>query len=148
MMSQVIRQETAVFLFSVLHGVGLTFAYDLIRCLRRTFRHGMAAVSIEDFLFWATAGFLTFCLAFFRTDGVIRGYVAAGIAIGVILYHFTVSPLVIRGGSRLFCRARHFFCMILRIMSKPLKKICLILKKLIEFIPKRGYNIFNKNSKG
>lgn len=148
MMSQVIHQETVVFLLSVLHGVGLTFIYDLIRCLRRTFRHGLAAISIEDFLFWAMAGFLTFCLAFFRTDGVIRGYVAAGIAIGVILYHFTVSALVIRAFSWLFCGIRRIFCMILQIVWKPLKKICLFFKKLIEFISKRGYNVSKKRNKG
>ena len=91
MMSDVIHQETVVFLLSVLHGAGLTFGYDVLRSLRRAFRHSMAAVSVEDFLFWLSAGFLTFCLAFFRTDGVIRGYVAAGMAIGAVLYHYTLS---------------------------------------------------------
>lgn len=148
MMSQVIHQETVVFLLSVLHGAGLTFVYDLIRCLRRTFYHGTVAVSIEDFLFWTAAGFLTFCLTFFRTNGVIRGYVAAGIAIGVILYHFTFSEMVLKTFSWLFRGIRRGFCLILQIVWKPLKKFCLFLKKLIEFIPKRRYNVFKKRNKG
>lgn len=148
MMSQVIRQETVVFLLSVLHGAGLAFVYDLIRCFRRVFRHGMAAVSIEDFLFWTLAGFMTFILAFFRTDGVIRGYVAAGIAIGVILYHFVLSAAVLTSFSWLLRGLGRIIHSILQIFLYPFKKICLILKKLIEFISKRGYNIFKKIIRG
>lgn len=148
MMSEVIQQETMVFLLSVLHGIGLTFCYDLIRALRRAFAHNLAAVSIEDFLFWLAAGFLTFCLAFFRTDGTIRGYVAAGIAIGVILYHFSVSSLVVRGVSWIMMLIKRVFCIIFRVIAVPLKKICQIWKKIIEFVWKRGYNNFRKKIRG
>lgn len=141
MMSRVIQQETVVFLLSVLHGIGLTFGYDLLRSLRRVFRHGVFAVSAEDFLFWLTAGFLTFCLAFFKTDGVIRGYVAAGIAIGAILYHYTVSSLVVRAVSGLLKGIKHIFCLVWRILSKPARKIWLFWKKSIEFTRKKGYNV-------
>lgn len=148
MMSQVIRQETAVFLISILHGIGLTFIYDVIRALRRTWDHGLAAVSAEDFLFWMAAGFLTFCLAFSRTDGVIRGYVAAGIFLGVILYHFTVSSLVVTVFSKIFQFVRGVFCLFLRILSGPARFFCSFLKKVIEFIGKKGYNKFNKKIRG
>lgn len=141
MMSQVIRQETVVFLLSVLHGAGLTLGYDLLRALRRAFRHGLIAVSVEDFLFWLLAGFLTFCLAFFRTDGVIRGYVAVGIALGAILYHYTVSSLVVRSVSTLLAGIRRLLCLIWRILSKPARKIWHILKKMIEFMHQKGYNV-------
>ncbi len=100
-MSSVIRQETAVFLIFILHGAALTFLYDLLRALRRCFRHGLVILSIEDFLFWLLAGFLTFYLAFQKNDGIIRDYAAAGILIGFLLYHFTFSHLVVEGLSRL-----------------------------------------------
>jgi spore cortex biosynthesis protein YabQ len=148
MMSEVIRQETVVFLLSILHGTGLAFLYDLIRSLRRVFRHGMAAVSAEDFLFWITAAFLTFCFAFSRTGGVIRGYVAAGMALGVIFYHFTVSTLIIKIISLIFLNIRKIFGYFAQIIWKFIKKTCLILKKIIEFIKKRGYNVFRKKNKG
>ena len=79
MMSSVIRQEIWLFLLSVLHGASLALFYDLFRSLRRAIPHGIVLLSLEDFFFWMTAGFLTFCLVFSGTDGVIRGYVAAGI---------------------------------------------------------------------
>ncbi len=96
MMSQVIRQETMVFLTAVLHGALLALVYDLLRALRRVFAHSLAAVSAEDFLFWIAAGFLTFCLLFQETDGVIRGYVVVGAALGVILYRNLFGHLVLR----------------------------------------------------
>ncbi|MCD8012224.1 MAG: spore cortex biosynthesis protein YabQ [Lachnospiraceae bacterium] len=100
-MSSVIRQETAVFLIFILHGATLTLLYDVLRALRRCFRHSLVILSIEDFLFWLLAGFLTFYLAFRKSDGIIRGYAAAGILIGFLLYHFMFSHLVVEGLSRL-----------------------------------------------
>ena len=144
MMSQVIRQETAVFLLSVLHGIGWTFLYDLLRALRRVRVHGMLAVAAEDFLYWISAGFFTFCLAFFRTDGVIRGYVAAGIFLGLVFYHFTVSSFVVWIFSEIFRLIGHGFCLFLRILSKPVRIFWLFWKKVIEFVGKKGYNGLNK----
>ena len=95
MMSSVIRQEIWLFLLSVLHGASLALFYDLFRSLRRAIPHGIVLLSLEDFFFWMTAGFLTFCLAFSGTDGVIRGYVAAGIFLGAFFYHKTVSRWVV-----------------------------------------------------
>ncbi len=148
MMSEVIRQETVMFFLSVLHGACLTFCYDLLRAARRAFRHGIAAVSAEDFLFWTATGFLTFCLAFFRTDGVIRGYVAAGILIGAVLYHFSVSALVVRVFARLFLSVKRIFCAIMGVVSWPAKKICRFIKKIIEIAGKSGYNKFRKKLRG
>lgn len=158
MMSDVIRQETVVFLLSVLHGVLLTLLYDLLRALRRAFPHGVAAVSAEDFLFWLTAGFLTFCLAFSETDGVLRGYVAVGIALGAVLYHETASPWIVKGLAGILKAVRRLFHglfslvgqvvgrigsavrKITRILSVPVKKICTKTKKRIEKEKKNDYN--------
>ena len=96
MMSHVIQQETAVFLLSVVHGALLTLVYDFFRALRRVFCHSAAAVAAEDFIFWMAA-FLTFCLAFLKTDGVIRGYVAVGIVLGAVVYHVGPGKFVLRG---------------------------------------------------
>lgn len=140
MMSEVIRQETAVFLLSVLHGICMTFLYDLLRALRRAFVHGLVLLSLEDFLFWIVAAFCTFCLAFLKTDGVIRGYVAVGIVLGAILYHFSVSALVVRGISGLLKLMKRLVLLIWHTLSKPVKKIWQIWKKMIEFVRKKAYN--------
>ncbi|MCD8347851.1 MAG: spore cortex biosynthesis protein YabQ [Lachnospiraceae bacterium] len=144
-MSGVIRRETVVFLLSVLHGTALTLFYDFLRALRRSFRHSLPVLSAEDFLFWMLAGVLTFCLAFRETDGVIRNYVAAGILIGFLLYHFTVSPIVVKGLSRLFSLLYRVCSCPFRGISTAVGKIfeifCKIIKKRIEFTRKKVYNI-------
>lgn len=148
MMSAVIHQETVVFFLSVLHGAALTLGYDVLRAFRTAFHHNTAAVSLEDFLFWLTAGFLTFCLAFFYTDGVIRGYVAAGMAIGSVLYHYTLSTLTVRILSGLLQGGKRLILCIFDIVSMPVRKICLLLKKVIEFVGKKGYNKIKKKVRG
>lgn len=151
MMSEVIRQETIIFLLAVVHGTGLTFLYDLFRALRRAVPHGAAAISAEDFVFWIAAGFLTFCFAFSYTDGVIRAYVSAGIAIGAVLYHFTVSDLVIKMAAGIFTLLKKLFSAVFlfwKVIFRSLflhviklcRKIGRFLKKTIEFGKKRRYN--------
>ena len=123
MMSQVIRQETIVFLTAVLHGAVLAFFYDLLRALRRVFPHSLTVISAEDFLFWIAAGFLTFCLLFQETNGVIRCYVAVGAALGVIFYLNVPSRLVlwivtgILGGVRA----------LVRMIGKTVGKVCRVI---------------------
>lgn len=158
MMSQVIRQETVVFLMAVFHGLALTLAYDIIRSFRRVFHHSLTAVSAEDFLFWIAAGFLTFCLLFLETDGVIRGYVVAGAALGVIFYLNTLSPLVlflvsgflrgmrkgisfaVRKTDRFLRWLKRLFGRIFRFLGRPLFGLSALWKKRIEFLKERVYN--------
>ncbi|MCD7832395.1 MAG: spore cortex biosynthesis protein YabQ [Lachnospiraceae bacterium] len=143
-MSGVIRREAAIFLISVLHGAALTLLYDFLRALRRSFRHSLPVLSIEDFLFWLFAGFLTFYLTFRETGGVIRGYVAAGMGIGILLYHFSVSPKVVQLLSSLFSLLYQAVTYPLRVLLTVARKIagffCKINKKRIEFTRKRVYN--------
>lgn len=124
MMSHVIRQETAVFLLSVAHGALLTLVYDFFRALRRVFLHSAAAVAAEDFFFWLAAAFLTFCLAFLKTDGVIRGYVAVGIVLGAVVYHVGPGKIVLRGLCFLFRAVKR--------LGGTVKKCCIPRKKGVQ----------------
>ncbi|MCD8023453.1 MAG: spore cortex biosynthesis protein YabQ, partial [Lachnospiraceae bacterium] len=122
-MSSVIRQETAVFLYAVLHGALLTLIYDFMRALRRAFRHNLAVLSLEDFLFWLLAGTLTFLLIYQRTDGTVRGYVIVGIFLGFSLYHLTLSPLFVSLGARLFAFAWKILCLPFRLLASVARKL-------------------------
>lgn len=144
MMSQVIRQETTVFFLAVFHGIGLIFVYDLLRAFRRVFRHGNAAVSVEDFLFWILAAFLTFCFAFLKTDGIIRGYAAVGILLGAVLYHVSVSRYIVSGVCVFFRGIRMLVRGIRKILSKPVEKIWRKWKKAVVFAGKKAYNEKNR----
>lgn len=140
-MSAVIRQETMIFLTAVCHGIIWTWVYDLLRAFRIAFSHNTAAVSAEDFLFWITAGFFTFCLTFFQTDGVIRGYVVLGIGLGAILYHYSVSRWMMRMVSEALKYLKNLMLFFWEILISPVKKTGRIYKKVIEFAWKSGYNL-------
>lgn len=101
MMSEVIRQETTVFFLAIVLGAGLALFYDFLRILRRMIRHGVMAAGMEDLLFWLLGACLLFALMFYGTDGELRGYVLFGALCGALLYLQTVSPPLIRGGTRM-----------------------------------------------
>jgi spore cortex biosynthesis protein YabQ len=123
MMSQVIREETIVFLMAVGHGAALSLAYDLLRALRRIVPHGTAAVSVEDFLFWIAAGFLTFCFLFLKTDGEIRGYVAVGTGLGISLYLLCFSHFVLQFLTFLFSKVKCLRRRCVRAVVRCLRRI-------------------------
>ncbi|HIR28325.1 MAG TPA: spore cortex biosynthesis protein YabQ [Candidatus Choladousia intestinigallinarum] len=141
MMSSVIRQEMWIFLLSILHGIFLTLLYDLFRSLRRAFPHGIVLISLEDFFFWMAAGFLTFCLIFSGTDGVIRGYVGAGIFLGAFLYHKTASPYVVL----VLGKSLQFAAGIVRKAGRLLKKLAR--KILLENFVVKELNLRRKRGK-
>lgn len=129
MMSEVIRKELLVFALSILHGMGLTFWYDLLRIFRNVVSHGALLLAAEDFLFWLLAAFSTFVFTFQETDGVLRSYVSVGILLGALLYYTAVSRRLVGVVSR-----------VLLYVKKVLGKICGDWKKRIEICVKRAYN--------
>ena len=84
--------------------------------------------------------YLPICFAFQNTDGVIRGYAAIGIGLGAVLYHASVSSTVLYCISGILKLIRSAAAAVWRTLSKPVKKLWQIWKKMIEFARKKGYN--------
>ena len=105
---------TAAFLRAVLLGMVLGVVYDLTRSPRRAFRlHAVVSALLDGtFVFML----LLLCFHFFVVwaYGLPRGWFAGGIALGGLLYFYTLSPLVLlvlvtiwtilRKGLILLCR--------------------------------------------
>lgn len=127
MISPAIRQETVIFLLAALHGIFLALGYDVLRGLRSAVPHDGFAVSIEDFFYWIIAGFLTFLMAFSVSEGVLRGYAAAAMALGALLYLETVSRAVQKLAARFFC----FFYFLLRKAARLTVRVLLAVKHLL-----------------
>ena len=81
-MSEMIRQEAASFVGSLLTGAVLIWCYLILVGLRKLVRHGMLAVNIEDFLYWCVAALIIFGSAFLENNGEVRWYSAAAILLG------------------------------------------------------------------
>ena len=127
MISPAIRQETVIFLLAALHGIFLALGYDVLRGLRSAVPHDGLDVSIEDFFYWFIAGFLTFLMAFSVSEGVLRGYAAAAMALGALLYLETVSRAVQKLAARFFC----FFYFLLRKAVRLTVRVLLAVKHLL-----------------
>ncbi|HHV11797.1 MAG TPA: hypothetical protein GXX75_16100 [Clostridiales bacterium] len=100
-MNEEIMLQLRFFAISILWGAIVLLTYDGFRILRRLKRHGNIMVAIEDILFWIAAGLFIFAMIYQVNDGIIRGFCVMGMAIGMVLYHFTLSELLVKWITKL-----------------------------------------------
>ena len=80
-----IREEMMVFLAAVAAGGIVRLVYQCIRCFRRIVSHTLAAIGVEDMIFWLGSAVYMFVQIYHTSDGSIRWYFILGVALGVIL---------------------------------------------------------------
>jgi len=90
-MSPGILKELQFFGLAVLRGVLILVLYDIIRIIRRVMPHGIWIVTVEDIAYWIATALLVFQLLYQENDGAVRGYALLAVAVGMLLYHQTVS---------------------------------------------------------
>lgn len=121
-----IIHEARFFLLSLLTGILLLFAYDLIRIVRLFVPHKKWLVFLIDYLFWFVGSFLVFVMIYQVNDGIIRGFSVAAMVVGMLAYHFGPGMLLMYMANtvqRAILRMKRYIC------SKVKKKFC---KKHIE----------------
>ncbi len=97
-------------------GIFMAAAYDVLRIFRRIIKHGVWWIAAEDILFWAAAAIAVFIVSFWENDGQLRWYTFAGVALGALLYHETLSSSVVKYVSKAILLP-------INIITKPLKKL-------------------------
>ncbi len=121
-----IIHEARFFLLSLLTGILLLFAYDLIRVIRIFIPHKKGLTFLGDYLFWFVGSFLVFVMIYQVNDGIIRGFSVVAMVIGMLAYHFGPGMLIMyvaNAVQRRIARMKRY------ISSKIKKKNC---KKHIE----------------
>ena len=96
MISQGIIEELQGVLSACLYGMVITVVYDVLRIFRRVVAHNNGWIGIEDFLFWLWAGFWIFSVLYRENDGSFRMYTIFAMAVGMLLYHLTISEPLVR----------------------------------------------------
>ena len=129
-MSEMIYQEVDFFLTSFVGGMILLAVYDILRIIRRIWGHSRGAVAAEDLLFWAVSGLLVFLMMYEKNDGIMRGTAFFSIGLGMILYHNTIGPYVVKIGYSL--------------IGKPIKKIWLFFSRGLKKVQKKGKLLLKK----
>ena len=136
MINEVIIWELYALVVSFFNGVLLAWVYDNIRVFRRIRRHKtIIFMSIEDIVYGIYAGISVFLMRFRVSDGIIRGFIIMGIAVGAFLYFKILSSIYIRWSVK-----------IIKFLLKP---ICFILKNVVHIItiPVRSLKIYIKRRK-
>ena len=100
-MSVHIVYEVKLLLYSFFTGAGLMMTYDLLRIFRIFIPHSYVFTGIEDMIYWVYAALVTFSLLYELNDGGLRGYVIAGIFLGMFLYDRLVSRFFFKSLKKL-----------------------------------------------
>lgn len=95
-MSVHIIYEVRLLLYSFATGAGLMMTYDFLRILRIFIPHLPVIVGMEDMVYWVYASLATFSLLYEQNDGGLRGYVIAGVFIGMFLYDRLISRFFLK----------------------------------------------------
>ncbi len=90
-----ISNQVNIFLWSILGGMLISFAYDIFRVKRRIIKTNNIITHIEDLLYWSISAAIMFAIVYIGNDGEIRGYIFLGIIIGAVLYILLLSRMVI-----------------------------------------------------
>lgn len=136
MINEVIIWELYALVVSFFNGVLLAWVYDNIRVFRRIRRHKtIIFMSIEDIVYGIYAGISVFLMCFRVSDGIIRGFIIMGIAVGAFLYFKILSSIYIRWSVK-----------IIKFLLKP---ICFILKNVVRIItiPVRSLKMYMERRK-
>lgn len=85
------KMELILFARAFWYGGLLFFVYDCLRILRQLSKHPAVLLCAEDVLYWLGSGLYLFRGFYRDNDGIIRGYILAGVLLGMLAWHFTVS---------------------------------------------------------
>ena len=122
----VYEQIYNLFIF-IICGIIISFAFDVFRIFRKSFKTPDFITYIEDILFWVLTSIFLLFMIFKFNNGEIRGFIFLGIAIGSIIYLLTLSKPFIKYSVRVIL----FFKKILRLLLiKPIYLAVFNIKKV------------------
>lgn len=85
--------QVVTFLWSLVLGVAMCLAYDIVRAFHKVSVKGFFEVMLLDLLFWGTWSLITFSFLVLRCKGEVRAYVLFGQAVGFIITRISISKL-------------------------------------------------------
>lgn len=108
--------------------------YDLLRIIRRIVPHGVWAVALEDVAYWITTALLVFQLLYRENDGAVRGYALLAVAVGMMLYHQTLSGWMV---SHIAGILNWYLGILLKPFLYVYRKVVQVLRVAVRFYKKK-----------
>ncbi len=122
-MSAYLTTEVLLFAKAFWNGACLLLIYDVFRILRGVIRHGKILTALEDVGYWIFCAFYLLGYFYRENSGELRGYLFAGVLLGALACHASISRLFVALGTRLLKVCG-------KILGVPLKKIKKGIKRL------------------
>lgn len=89
MMSRYMNQELTALARAFFHGAVLAWFYDSLTVWRIVRKSGRLASDLRDLMFWIAASLYTFRCIYEMTNGSLRGYLFAGMLMGVFAWKYS-----------------------------------------------------------
>lgn len=134
--SNTIAGEGSLLFLSFLFGIALMLLYDVLRVFRRMIKHGTIFMAVEDVFYWALCAVGIFAMLYQENDGLLRWFVLVGVAVGMLLENSLISPFVVRVFVRIFGTLQKIIGKILRVLTRPLKKVFIFFRKQLKKVKK------------
>lgn len=125
-MSPEIMIEARFMLQALFLGMVLFLLYDVLRIIRRVFKHGKWAMGIEDLIYWMANTYLIFKLLFKYNYGIIRWFVILGVGLGMLICKLALGEWFV-----------DFVSKNIKKVLKPLYKVKISIKKYYDNRVKR-----------
>ncbi|MBQ1171697.1 MAG: spore cortex biosynthesis protein YabQ [Lachnospiraceae bacterium] len=122
-MSEQILEESRFLLYCFFSGIVITMVYDVFRIFRRVFRHGNIWIALEDIVFWTGAGIFLFYMLYKTNNGIIRWFLVAGIALGMLVYKYSVGEYIVEIMSTILKKILDMVLRCLGLIFRPFKTL-------------------------
>ncbi len=157
-MTSVIFKEINFFMISIAWGGLILILYDVLRIFRNLIKHSIVVSTIEDIIYWIICGFLVFQMMYKHNNGIIRAFSILGMLIGMIIYRYLFSDIIVESLSLLLIKIKNLIYLVISRLLKPLlwikglitktigKKVGILLGKSKKVV-KKAINLLKKIGK-
>ncbi len=118
-----INEQAEIFLCVFAAGCAAGVFYDIIEVFRMNFSHSKSVVYIEDLIYWISVIILLFLFMLEKNYAEIRLFDIIGFFLGMLIYGFIMSPVVMKILVSVSKIIKMFFKLIVEIILTPLRLI-------------------------
>ena len=139
-----LQGQALIFLAMAATGFCIGFCYDIFRIFRKIVRHPDILTKLEDMLFWPLILLAVFYFLLNGATDEIRFYMLAGAVLGLVIYMYSLSRLVMAVSEALINLIKKILLILFKIIMAPFKLFLRILRVPANFIAKIIKNMLGK----
>ena len=135
-------QQLLSFGISLLFGTGFGVYYSVFKAVRRSFRHTVWAIFLEDIFFFFSCAVITFLLMLVLSAGEIRFFILLGILIGFCAFYFTLAERISAVFAFIIKTVQTLLRAIFRFFARNFEYISKVAVKMGRFCKEKSKNCY------